>query len=57
MQNVAVNHNAHHSAAASRVLSSVFGFIGARFFSGLFYASYYYFRNAFAARRMRQCPC
>lgn len=57
MMNRVANLNASHSAAASRVLSRAFGFTGARFFSGLFYASYYYFWNAFAARRMRGCPC
>lgn len=55
---------AHHAinalcrAAASRVGSCVFAFSnGVRYFSELFYYSYYYFRNAFAICRKRRCAC
>lgn len=46
------------SAVASRVNSCAFIFSsGVRYFSELFYYSYYYFRNAFRMRQKRRCAC
>ena len=57
-KNWASHINAPHSAAASRVDSRAFAFSsGVRYFSELFYYSYYYFRNAFAMCRKRRSAC
>lgn len=55
-KNLLVNLNATHSAAASRVDSRAFAFSsGVRYFSELFYYSYY--RDAFAMRQKRRYAC